>query len=163
MNLLFLMLVALFETTPLSVKSPAFTHNGDIPLKYTCEGENINPELHITKLPEQTESLAIIMDDPDAAGGTFVHWVMWNIPPRPNTIAENTHSGAEGANGKMENRYTGPCPPSGYHRYYFRVYALDIMLDIPPGSDKQQLLVAMQGHILAEGELIGLYKKQSSK
>ncbi|HTA83597.1 MAG TPA: YbhB/YbcL family Raf kinase inhibitor-like protein [Bacteroidia bacterium] len=142
----------------LTVKSPVFADSGPIPAKYTCDGSNVSPELHIINTPPETKSLALIVDDPDAPGGTFVHWVMWNIPPA-EIIKENTAPGIQGRNGKNENKYYGPCPPKGTHHYHFHIYALDTKLDIPTKTDKQALLLAMEGHIIASGELMGTYKK----
>ncbi len=142
----------------LVIKSSAFLDGEPIPSKYTCDGPNVNPPLTISDLPEETVSLAIIMDDPDAPAGTFVHWIAWNIPP-DNKISENSTTGIYGKNGKGENKYTGPCPPTGVHHYHYRVYALDKKLDISASTDKPGLLKAMEGHILASGELTGTYKK----
>jgi Raf kinase inhibitor-like YbhB/YbcL family protein len=143
---------------PLIVESPAFANNEMIPDKYTCAGSNFNPALVITSTPDGTKSLALIVDDPDAPNGTFDHWVMWNIPVAA-VIDENSAPGIQGKNGKGENRYTGPCPPSGTHHYNFKVYALDTKLTLAAGADKNALLKAMETHILASGGLIGLYKK----
>jgi Raf kinase inhibitor-like YbhB/YbcL family protein len=142
----------------LNISSDAFAHNGKIPEKYSCEGDNINPPLTIGETPEETQSVVLIMDDPDAPNGVFTHWVMWNILPYED-IEEDDAPGDEGKNGRGETGYTGPCPPSGIHRYYFKVYALDIILDLKKDSDKQTVVEAMHGHILASGELIGLYSK----
>jgi Raf kinase inhibitor-like YbhB/YbcL family protein len=161
MNHLILLFMAIVANVTLTIKSPAFQDNGNIPSRYTCEGKNINPELNIRNLPDNAKSMALIVDDPDAPGGPFVHWVMWNIPPG-ETIGENTSLGTEGKNGKNENKYAGPCPPTGKHHYHFRVYALDVKLDLPEGTDKQTLLKAMDGHILASGDLVGLYQKMKS-
>ncbi len=152
--------MAIVLNTSLIVKSPAFSNNDFIPSKYTCEGLNINPALTLKKIPEHTKSLAIIMDDPDAPAGTFVHWVMWNIPPTEK-IEENKTPGVVGVNGKNENKYAGPCPPNGTHHYHFKIYALDTNLDIPINSDKKALVKAMDGHIMDSGELIGVYKKSN--
>lgn len=142
----------------LTVKSPAFANNDFIPSKYTCTGSNINPELIIKDLPDEAKSLALIVEDPDASSGTFDHWVMWNIPVK-DKIEENSTPGAQGKNGKNENKYTGPCPSTGTHHYHFKVYALDTKLDLPINTDKNDLLKTMKSHILASGELIGLFKK----
>jgi Raf kinase inhibitor-like YbhB/YbcL family protein len=142
----------------LIIKSPAFSNKGLIPYKYSCEGANYNPELTIDELPNETKSLAIIMEDPDAPGETFVHWITWNIPPTIRII-ENSSIGIKGKNSKLENNYYGPCPPTGTHDYHFMVYALDKMLDISPNSDKKALLKAIAGHIIGTGELIGIYEK----
>jgi len=158
MKTLFLIVMATVLNKPLIVESPAFANNELIPAKYTCVGSNINPTLVITDIPYGTKSLALIVDDPDAPHGTFDHWVMWNIPA-VGVIDENSAPGIQGKNGKGENKYMGPCPPSGTHHYHFKVYALDIKLKLPAGADKNALLKAMDKHILASGELIGLFKK----
>jgi Raf kinase inhibitor-like YbhB/YbcL family protein len=150
--------LSMIGASPLTVTSPSFTEGGSIPSKFTCIGENINPEISITGIPAEAKSLALIMDDPDAPNGTFVHWVMWNIPVN-GTIAENSAPGEQGLNGRKENKYTGPCPPSGTHHYHFKVYALDTKLKLVSTTDKTALLKAMEGHVLAQGELVGLFKK----
>lgn len=143
----------------LNISSPAFEHGGNIPSKYTCEGEDINPELTIDGYPTNTISLVLIVDDPDAPGRTFDHWIVWNIEPQ-GKIKENSTPGETGVNSLGENAYTGPCPPSGVHRYFFKVYALDTMLDLKSSSDKKALENALEGHALAYGELVGKYIKQ---
>jgi Raf kinase inhibitor-like YbhB/YbcL family protein len=143
----------------LNISSPAFQYNGMIPSIYSCEGKNINPSLVIRNVPEEARSLALIMDDPDAPTGTFVHWVSWNMDPSMN-IGENREPGVAGKNGKSMNGYTGPCPPNGTHHYHFKIYALNTMLNISINSGKAELERAMEGHVLAQGELVGLYKKQ---
>lgn len=142
----------------LVVTSLSFSQNGMIPSKFTCDGDDVSPSLHIDNIPQNAISLALIVDDPDAPHGTFTHWVAWNIDPNGD-IAENTKPGEQGKNGFGKSGYGGPCPPSGTHHYHFKVYALDIKLKLPSNSDKASLEHAMKGHILAEGELIGLYKK----
>jgi Raf kinase inhibitor-like YbhB/YbcL family protein len=143
----------------LKITSDSFENNGQIPSKYTCEGKNFNPPLRIQNIPESAESLAIIVDDPDAPSGIFTHWMVWNIPPA-SLIKENSFpEGIEGINDFKAFHYMGPCPPSGTHRYFFKVYALDSMLDVPKISTKAHLERTMQAHILAYGELIGLYQK----
>jgi Raf kinase inhibitor-like YbhB/YbcL family protein len=144
--------------TKLSVNSPSFKHEGLIPKTYTCEGTNISPPLIIEGMPEETLSLAVIMDDPDAPGGTFDHWLVWNIPP-VKVIHENSSPGLEGMNSMGELGYAGPCPPSGTHRYFFKVYAVNMLLDTQRGASKEKLEFALQNHTIAYGELIGLYKK----
>ncbi len=141
----------------LTVKSPDFSSNDFIPAKYSCVGANVNPAINIGDIPEGTKSLALIMEDPDAHG-TFDHWIMWNIPVKEK-IEENSTPGAQGKNGKGENKYAGPCPPSGTHHYHFKIYALDTKLDLPITTGKNALLKAMNGHIIASGELVGLFKK----
>jgi Raf kinase inhibitor-like YbhB/YbcL family protein len=155
-----LIVMSIATTKTLTVSSPAFSNNGSIPSKYTCDGSNINPELMIKDIPTDTKSLVLIVDDPDAPKGTFDHWVMWNIPVK-DKIDENSAPGTQGKNGKSENKYTGPCPPSGTHHYHFKVYALDTKLELPASTNKEALLKAIEGHILASGELIGLYKKKA--
>jgi Raf kinase inhibitor-like YbhB/YbcL family protein len=143
----------------LTITSPAFRGNGMIPSKYTCEGENSSPALHIEALPTGTRSLAIILHDPDAPiEGGFTHWVVWNIDPIQD-IPENFKGGTQGFNSADKSGYRGPCPPSGTHHYHFRIYALDTKLELPKNAHKDQLEKAMQGHILSEGDLVGLYKK----
>jgi hypothetical protein len=159
MNLLILLIMAVTLNKTLTVKSPAFPSNSAIPAKYTCEGDNINPELQIGDIPKEAKALALIVEDPDAPKGTFDHWIMWNIPVT-DKIKENTATGMQGQNGRNESKYYGPCPPSGTHHYHFKVYALDEKLDLPASATKQQLLDAMEEHTLATGELVGLYSKK---
>jgi len=145
----------------LQITSPAFQNNDFIPRQYTCDGEDISPPLVIENVPKETQSIALICDDPDASIGTWVHWVVWNIDPTTKEIAENAvpQGAVEGMNDFRRHSYGGPCPPSGTHRYFFKIYALDTMLDISPNSQKSALEKAMKGHVLAEGQLIGLYKR----
>jgi len=147
------------DNTNLRVRSVAFSHGGHIPPKYTCEGQNVNPPLEVSDLPENTKSLALIVEDPDAPRGVYDHWVAWNIPPN-EAIAENSRPGITGKNSFGNAGYGGPCPPSGSHRYFFKVYALDNNLDIQAGSDKKALQEAMRDHVLASGELMGLYQRR---
>jgi Raf kinase inhibitor-like YbhB/YbcL family protein len=157
-SLIFLM-STLVNSSTLTVSSPSFKHNEQIPSKYTCDGINVNPALLIGSIPPKTKSLALIMDDPDAPNGTFDHWLLWNIPAKDKKVEENNAPGIQGKNGKGENGYAGPCPPSGTHHYHFKIYALDSKLDLEAGSDKQELEKAMKDHILGFGELIGTYKR----
>ena len=143
----------------LSVMSPTFENNQLIPAKYTCDGDDVNPPLAIDGVPEGTKTLALIVDDPDAPMGTWDHWIVWNIPATASKIAENTVPGTEGMNDFRRRSYGGPCPPSGTHRYFFKVYALDVKLDLSPTSRKRDVEKAMQGHVLAKGELVGLYRR----
>jgi Raf kinase inhibitor-like YbhB/YbcL family protein len=143
----------------LTIKSPAFEANGQILKRYTCDEDNINPPLTIEGTPKETRSLALIIDDPDAPNGTFNHWVVWNIPPSKTQIAEHSVPGTEGLNGAKEPGYTGPCPPSGTHRYFFKVYALDTQLNLGSKTTKHDLEKAMENHILAKGEMVALYKR----
>jgi Raf kinase inhibitor-like YbhB/YbcL family protein len=144
----------------LTITSPVFEHNGFIPFKYTCDGEDINPPIKIEDIPEERQSLALIFDDPDALMKTWDHWVVWNIPPTTNKIEENSVPGTEGVNDFRRHSYRGPCPPLGTHRYFFKIYALDTKLNINPNSRKKDVEKAIQGHILARGEIIGLYKRR---
>jgi len=155
------------------ITSSAFRHNGYIPKKYTCGGEDVSPGLKWGELPAGARSAAVIMEDPDAPSGTWVHWVLFDIPASAGGLKENIakadvlpdgsrHGLAWGVNEDDFNRmgYYGPCPPPGKpHRYFFRVYALDKLLGLPAGTAKGALLKAMTGHVLAQGELVGLYKK----
>ncbi len=143
----------------LTIKSPEFQPNSLIPKKYSCDGEDINPPITLEGTPKETKSLVLIIDDPDAPSGTYDHWVVWNIPPSTTKIAEHSVPGTEGLNSSMQLGYTGPCPPSGTHRYFFKVYALDTELGLSVKSSKRDLEKAMQGHILAKGELIGRYDR----
>lgn len=150
----------------MEIKSSAFAHEGMIPAKYTCDGKNISPPLSWSGAPKETKSFALICDDPDAPMGTWVHWVFFDIPPTVTSLPESVSRLEEipglGKNGKNTSRrwgYDGPCPPSGIHRYYFKLYALDAMLNLPPGLTKEELLKAMRGHILAQAEIMGKYKR----
>jgi Raf kinase inhibitor-like YbhB/YbcL family protein len=142
----------------LTVSSSAFENNKLIPAKYTCDGDDVNPPLTIEDTPKDTKSLVLIVEDPDAPMGTWDHWVIWNIPPT-SKIEENTVPGTEGMNTARKHSYGGPCPPWGTHRYFFKVHALDTKLGLSPNSNKKDVEKAMQGHILAKGELIGLYHR----
>ena len=143
----------------IDINSPAFDEASRIPLKYTCDGLNINPPLKIGKLPEQTRSLAIIVDDPDAPVNTWVHWIAWDIPVT-HLIKENASVGTEGMNDFQHCGYEGPCPFSGTHRYHFKLYALDTILSLPYGSRIRNLEKSMSGHIIGFGETVGTYQKR---
>ena len=142
----------------LTITSSVFKNKSVIPAKYTCDGEDVNPPLSVEGVPEGTESLILIADDPDAPMGTWDHWVVWDIPPTKK-IEENSVPGTEGLNDFGKHSYGGPCPPSGTHRYFFKVYALDTKLDLPSNSRKRNVEKAMEGHILTKGEIIGLYSR----
>jgi len=142
----------------IKVSSSAFEANGTIPRKYTCNGENINPPLEFEGIPEEADSLVLIMDDPDAPMKTFTHWIVWNIEPVAK-IEEDSIPGIEGINDFRKIGYGGPCPPSGTHRYFFRVYALDRQLELKAGASRKELESEMIGHIIAEGELMGKNSK----
>jgi len=147
--------------------SSAVAHEEPIPQKYTCDGEDMSPPLEWSDPPEGTQSLALIADDPDAPVGTWVHWVLYNLPAETRALSEAVPSDADlpdgssnGKNGWRRLGYGGPCPPSGTHRYFFKLYALDTTLDLAAGASKEQLLRAMEGHILAQTELMGTYTRQ---
>ncbi len=143
----------------MKITSPAFANNDHIPEKFTCKGENINPQLNFLDVPSPAKSLALIMHDPDAPRpGGFTHWVVYNIPPDTAGVPENSKPlGMEAKNDTGQSGYVGPCPPTGMHRYYFYLYVLDKMLDNI--SDKASLEQAMKGHILEQAELIGKFAK----
>jgi hypothetical protein len=151
-------------TLVLTLASPAFGSGGDIPSPYSCDGKNVNPPLVIQQVPAEAQSVALIVDDPDAPGQTWVHWVVYNIPAEGKTvkIPENTSPGQQGYNDFQKQGYGGPCPPNGTHRYYFKAYALDQKLNFAEDTrvTKQRLLAAMEGHIVAKGELMGRYSRQ---
>ncbi len=146
----------------LKITSPVFKHNDRIPSKFTCDGADINPPLLVENVPAGTQSLSLIVDDPDAPRGTWVHWVVWNIAPDTKEIKEHTvPSGAQqGVNDFRKTSYGGPCPPSGTHRYFFKLYALDVKLNIDRNTNKAGLEKAMSGHILGQAEMIGLYARK---
>lgn len=157
--------MAIANTTigSLIVSSPAFKHEGEIPVKYTCEGEEINPPLQINEIPHGTQSLALIMEDPDAPNGTFDHWLVWNIPADHHVIPEHSNPGISGMNSGGKTGYHGPCPPSGSHRYFFHVFALDRQLGLGAGESKNALLQEMEKHTLAKGSIMGTYQKKEKK
>ncbi len=145
---------------PMNISSPAFAENGKIPKGFTCDGEDTSPPLTISDVPEGTASLALIVDDPDAPGGTWVHWVVWHIDPGAREIkAGSAPTGAvQGVNSFRKNNYGGPCPPSGSHRYFFKLYALDAAPSLDPKATKADLEKAMKGHVLAEAKTMGRYR-----
>ncbi len=151
----------------MKLESTAFTENSVIPSKYTCDGANISPSLSWNSPPEGTQSLALIVDDPDAPGDIFVHWVLYDLPPEIRHLPGGIPSEANLAEGGVQGKndfgnlgYGGPCPPSGTHRYFFKLYALDRPLNLAAGATKNKLEAAMNGHILAAAELIGRYSRQ---
>ena len=146
----------------LNVTSKAFSERGMIPAKYTCDGEDINPPLDLGLVPAEAKSLVLIIEDPDAPAGTWLHWLVWNIPVTHHLL-EQEIPGEQGLNDFGRNAYGGPCPPSGTHRYFFKVYALDDLIDLPDGSTRREVEDAMRDHILAYGELVGLYKRPKGK
>lgn len=145
----------------MNLSSTEFKNKEFIPIKYTCDGQDINPPLEISGVPEKAESLALIVDDPDAPNGDWVHWVLWNIPPDTLKIKESSvpQGAIEGTNDFNHTRYGGPCPPKGTHHYYFKLYALDTVLDLDSSKTKKDLLKAVEGHIIAQAELVGLYQR----
>jgi Raf kinase inhibitor-like YbhB/YbcL family protein len=146
--------------TLMKLTSSVFEHNQNIPSKYTCDEDDINPPLSIMEIPEGAKSLALLVDDPDAPVGDWVHWLVWNIPPTTTEIAENTTpAGIEGTTDFNRTGWGGPCPPSGTHRYFFKLYALDIELDLDTSARKADFLSTIEGHILEKTELIGLYQR----
>ena len=152
--------------TTMEITSSLFVHEDMIPAKYTCDGQNISPPLTWSGAPKETKSFALICDDPDAPAGTWIHWVIFDIPANVNSLPEKFSRQEEiaglGKNGKNSSRrygYDGPCPPGGTHRYYFKLYALDTMLNLNAGLSKEELLKAMKGHILAEAQVMGRYKR----
>ncbi len=148
--------------TSMKILSPAFENQQNIPVKYTCDGNNINPPLEISGVPDNAKSLVLIVDDPDAPNGTWIHWTIWNINPQTELIAENSvPAGAvQGKTSAGSNNFGGPCPPSGTHRYFFKLFALDSAIDLPASVDVQDLQAAIRGHIIESAELIGLYSRR---
>lgn len=151
----------------IEVTSPAFEDCDAIPARYTCDGLDVSPPLSWDSVPDGTQRLALIADDPDAPGGTFVHWVIYELPPDTRRLPEDVPNrqtlpsrAAQGVNGAGSIGYMGPCPPSGTHRYFFKVYALDTELDLRDGATKGDVLSAMEGHVLGEGRLMGAYRRR---
>src|SRR3989338_2420563 len=148
------------EAVNMKLISQAFSNSGVIPSEYTCDGSDVSPPLQINDVPKNAKSLVLISDDPDAPVGTWDHWVVFNIPATITEIPKGTEPKCvEGRNSWGKTGYGGPCPPSGTHRYFFKLYALDTTLNLPEGSTKKQIETAMQGHILAKAELMGTYKR----
>ena len=151
----------------LSISSPAFQDGEKIPAKYTCQGQDISPPLKWNRVPNETQSLALILDDPDAPSGVFTHWVIFNLPPDSRELPEAMPAASQLPSGALQGKndfgkigYGGPCPPPGYpHRYRFTLYALDRQLDLKAGSSKKQVLHTMEGHILAQVQLTGTYQR----
>lgn len=149
----------------MKLHSPVFSEGNSIPTKYTCEGKNVSPPLEFQEVPHNTKSLALIIDDPDVPhtlrpDGMYDHWVLFNMPPHMRLLDEGASpAGVEGKNTGGKNGYTGPCPPDREHRYFFKLYALDTLLDLKTGATKKEVERAMTGHILAQTSLMGRYKK----
>ena len=151
----------------IKITSSAFEEGGLIPAKYTCDGADVSPPLQWDAVPEGTRSIALICDDPDAPMGTWVHWVLFNLPSDAKELAENIpteetlpNGAKQGVNDFGRVGYGGPCPPGGTHRYFFKIYALDTEVGLEASADKRRLLKTMEGHILGQGQLIGKYKRQ---
>lgn len=151
----------------LTLTSNAFQHEGAIPSTYSCDGEDISPQLSWQGVPEGTKSFTLVCDDPDAPMGTFVHWVLFNIPAEARELPENFSLASSplqnvkgGINDFKKYDYGGPCPPGGTHRYYFTLYALDTTLNLEEGVTKESVLNEMQGHVLGQAQLMGTYEKQ---
>lgn len=147
----------------MKITSDAFANNGNIPKKFTADGEKINPRLLIEGVPQTAESLVLIVDDPDAPSGTFIHWTVWNISPAVVEIAENSvpAKAVQGITSDGEPGYVPPAPPSGTHRYYFKIYALDTKLDLNGSARISDLMSAMEGHTVDKAELVGLYSRNN--
>jgi len=153
------------KVKPLKVTSPAFENNKTIPSKYGCDGVNVNPAIRIENVPPGAKSLALLFDDQDAPRKTYVHWILWNIDPSVKEIKENSvpEGAVQGLNDFKKNTYGGPCPPTRPHRYALLVYALHIRLNLDPKSGKVELGKAMEGHIIARGQLVGVYRREKKK
>jgi Raf kinase inhibitor-like YbhB/YbcL family protein len=145
----------------LSLTSSAFQHGAEIPARHTCDGEDLSPALVWSGVPDGTRSLALLVEDPDAPSGTFTHWLVWGIDPAAEALGEGEAAPVEGSNGFGTAGYRGPCPPPGHgpHRYFFRLYALDVEVDLPAGASRAELEGALEGHVLAGAELIGRYER----
>jgi len=150
------------NTTPMQITSSVFLDGQNIPSKYSCDGDGVNPPLEFKDIPPTAQTLALIVDDPDAPNGTWTHWTIWNIATSTTEIAENSapQEAVQGQASSGQNVYSGPCPPSGTHHYFFKLYALDSKLPIPSYSTVDKLVEAMQGHVVAQAQLVGLYTKK---
>ena len=151
----------------LQLTSPAFQEGKDIPSRFTCDGEDLSPALQWSDPPEGTESFALIMDDPDAPVGTWDHWIVFDLPASARGLPDGVpggeslpDGGTHGKNSWGRTEYGGPCPPGGTHRYFFKLYALDTRLGLDPGAGKKSLLAALEGHVLAQGQLMGTYRRR---
>lgn len=150
------------EEEAMRVSSQAFREGGSIPAAFACDGKDVSPPLTIDDVPRNAKSLALIVDDPDAPSGVFTHWVMYNIDPGTREIPEDSvpRGAVQGTNSFKKQQYRGPCPPSGTHRYFFKVFALDAKLDVDPNKGKKGVEEAIKGHVLEEAELMGRYAKR---
>jgi Raf kinase inhibitor-like YbhB/YbcL family protein len=145
----------------MKITSSAFQEGANIPSKFTCDGADTSPPLQIVDVPVGAKSLVLIVDDPDAPSGLFTHWIVWNVSPQTSGVSEGSvPKGVQGTNGFGKSGYGGPCPPSGSHRYYFKIFALDRELDFHAGAKRAQLDAAMKGHVIAQGELMGRYSRK---
>ena len=146
----------------LRISSSIFEDNGNIPGKYTCDGSNVNPPLKIENVPPETKSLVLILDDRDAPKGAYIHWILWNIRPDTKEIKENSvpEGAVQGITDFKKRKYGGPCPPSRAHRYIFKICALDTRLDLNPDSTKKDVEKAMKGHVIAEAQMTGRFKRK---
>src|SRR5438477_12023341 len=146
----------------MKITSSAFQEGGNIPSKFSCDGADTSPPLQISDVPSGAKSLVLIVDDPDAPSGLFTHWMVWNISPQSSGVAEGSTpaKGMQGKNDFGKPGYGGPCPPSGTHRYYFKIFALDGELALSPGSKRAQLDAAIKGHVIAQGQLMGRYSRK---
>lgn len=145
----------------MNIQSPAFKHGERIPPKYTCDGENVIPPLVFSDIPPDTKSLVLLVDDPDSSARVWDHWILYNIPPDVRETRENEvpEGAMEGTNSFGEVRYGGPCPQEGEHRYFFKVYALDAILDMPKGVSKAEIERQMEGHIIEKAEIFARYRR----
>ena len=145
----------------MKISSPVFKHNKIIPSKYTCDGEGVNPPLYFMEIPIRTKSLALIISDPDAPVGTWIHWLVWNISPDTKQLVENSIplGATMGVNSAKSRKYIGPCPPKGRHRYFFKIYALDVKLRLASGANADDFERAIMGHVLDEAEIVGVYRR----
>lgn len=146
----------------MKIQSPAFKNNQVIPTKYTCDGEGINPPLLFSDVPENTQSFALLVDDPDAPSGTFTHWIVWDISPNTSKVGENSvpNEASQGLSDAGKIGYIGPCPPSGTHRYFFKLHALDTKFNLSGTVKREDFDNAMSGHIISQAQLIGFYSRE---
>ena len=145
----------------IDVTSSAFQEGGSIPSRFTCDGSDTSPPLQISGVPPETKSLVLIVDDPDAPGGLFTHWLLWNIPPKTTSIPQGSSPiGVQGTNDFGKAGYRGPCPPPGTHRYSFKVFAIDRQLDLRSRAKRSEVEAAMRDHVTAQGELVGRYARR---
>lgn len=153
------------EGLPLTVSSPSFGNNQTIPARFTCNGRNVSPALTLLGVPEKAKSLVLIVDDPDAPFGTFTHWVLWNIPPGTTSIEEGKmpEGAVSGLNSFGRSGYSGPCPASGLHRYFFTVTALDAIVGLNGQAKRSELEAAMRGHTIGEAHFYGRYNARSDE